>query len=323
MSKPVNTVAIGAFVAGALLFFFAVAFYLSGNAFRGDVERGLLVFDGSVKGLNVGAPVAFKGVTIGEVTRVDLYVNTDTFAVVTPVYIRTDKGKIKTRGSQHLGERAGLQQLIDRGLRAKLETQSLLTGLLYVQLDFSPGSEERYTQAEIAPDDEDVFVIPTLPTDLERISRKLENVDIGGAVEKLSETISGVDEFINDPQMQALAGNLNKTLDAIEQLSTRLKTEVDTLSPEVNQLVGEVNRKLPDLSDAAQESLDELSAALKAAHSTLENIDYLMSDDSAVLYDMRQAAQELAAAGRALQSLAETLETQPESVLKGKLPQGN
>lgn len=329
MSKPVNTVAIGTFVAGAVLLFFAVAFYLTGNAFRGNTDRGLVVFDGSVKGLNVGAPVTFKGVQFGEVTRIDLVLNTDTYEAVTAVHLRTDPNKIKKLGEDYKIEGERLQALIDRGLRAQLQQQSLLTGLLYVSMDFHPGTEKRYTHSDIHAD-EDVYVIPTVPTDWERISRTLGDIDLSGAVDKIDQTIAGIDEFINDPEMQALAGNLNKMLAAIEELGTRLTTEVDTLSPDLNLLVEEagaamqeVNSKLPALGDAAQEGLDELASAVNAAHSTMENVDYLISDDSAVVYDVRQAAQELAAAGRALQSLAETLETQPESILKGKLPQGN
>jgi paraquat-inducible protein B len=329
MSKPVNTVAIGAFVTGALLLLFVVAFYIGGNAFRGDIAQGVLVFDGSVKGLNVGAPVAFKGVKIGEVTRVDLIVDTDTYEVVTPVRIRVDVDKIKRRGHERDSESMRLQALIDRGLRAQLQMQSLLTGLLYVQLDFHPETEPRFTAEEIGAD-EDVFVIPTIPTDLELLTRKLDSIDFAALVDSLANTIKGVDNFINNPQMQAISENHNNTLGAVEQLSGGLKTEVDALAPELRQLIAntdatvqEINRKLPALTESAQAGLDELAATLTTARAALDNMEYLLSDDSAALYDVRQAAQELSAAGRALQSLAETLETQPEALIKGKSPEGN
>ena len=319
MSKPANTVAIGAFVTGGLLILFSIVFYLSGGAFGRETVKGLVIFDGSVKGLNVGAPVAFKGVQIGEVTKIDLVINTDTFEVVTPVEIRVNDSRMRRIGTDL--DVDTLPHFIERGLRAQLQLQSLLTGLLYIPLDFHPGSELRYTAEDINIDDDEVIILPTIPTDLERISRNLEQVDFGELIRTISETIVGVDEFINDPEMQALAGNLNETLQAIEQLSARLDVEVETLSPGLNQLIADTDltmQKLPGLSASGKETLEELTAALKTAQTTLESVNYTLSDDSAVLYDVRRAAQEMGAAGRAMQSLAETIETQPEALLRGK-----
>ncbi|MEP5764782.1 MAG: MlaD family protein [Halieaceae bacterium] len=329
MSKPVNTVAIGAFVAGAAVILFSLAFYLGGSAFRGDSSRGLLIFDGSIKGLNIGAPVAFKGVQIGEVTGIHLVIDPSNYDVLTPVEIKIDINRIKRIGGVDAREDE-LQSLIDRGLRAQLQKQSLLTGLLYVQFDYYPNSELRYTADDFNIEDDDIVVMPTIPTDMERLSRSLDNIDLGKMVDDISAALAGVDKLINDPETQALPGNLNQSLLAIEALSTRLKTEIDTLSPDVQNLVAgadatvqELNRELPELSKSARRTMDELTAALQTAESTLDSVNYLLSDDSAVLYDVRNAAQELSAAGRALQSLAETLETQPESLLRGKSPLGN
>jgi paraquat-inducible protein B len=322
MTRPVNTVAIGGFVVGAALILFGVVFYLSGNAFRGDTYQAVMVFDGSVKGLKVGAPVAFKGVQIGEVTRISLVLDTDSYAVMMPVEVRIDDRRIRKTGSNQ--DEDSFEHLLKRGMRAQLQLQSLLTGLLYIQLDFHPDSKITFLDYE-----SDLARVPTIPTDMERLSRHLEEIDIGKMLDGVEATIEGMDRIINDPQTRALTGNLNETLDALTQLSTRLRTEIDEVSPGLNQLIAntdktvqQLQRELPGLTQSAQASLDEFTTALQAAQTTLGNIDYTLSDDSAVLYDVRKAANELGAAGRALQSLAETLETQPESLLKGKSPLG-
>ncbi len=337
MSKSPNTVVVGAFVTGAFLILFGMLFTLSGNLFERNIERGLMVFDGSVKGLTIGAPVAFKGVQIGEVIDFDVIVDLDTYDVLTPVEVRifTDRivgvrgGEVVESGDDDYDPTAAL---IERGLRAQLQVQSLLTGLLYIQLDFHPGRPPRFTAEDLEKYDlpEGINILPTVPTDLERLTRSLEEFDFRALFDNIETTLAGIDRFINDPDFQALPENMGATLAAIEQLSTRLDREVEAMSPDLNALVADasgtmrtLNKDLPGLSAEAQKSLEELTAALSAAETTLSNVDYLLSDDSAVLYEIRTAAKELGAAGRALQSLAETIETQPESIFKGKSPLAN
>jgi paraquat-inducible protein B len=323
MSKPVNTVAIGAFVIGALCILVATAFYVSGTGFGVKKEKAVLVFDGSVKGLKIGAPVAFKGVQIGQVTGIELLMDTDTYDVMMPVEIETIVSRIRKVGANT--EEDSLEELIDRGMRGQLQSQSLLTGLLYIQMDFYPGSELRY--ADI---DSDLLQLPTIRTDMEKISRSLDQMDFPALFESIQDSLTGLDSLINNPETQSLTTNLNKTLTALEQLSYQIQTELDALSPglkvllaNTDQTVQHVNRELPELSSALQETLTQVDNSLAAFRTTLGGVDYTLSDDSAVIYDFRNAATELAKAGRALQSLAETLEEQPESILRGKSALGS
>lgn len=335
MSKQANTVAIGAFVVGAFLILFSAVFYLSGNVFNRNTEQALMVFDGSVKGLKIGAPVAFKGVQIGEVTDFDVIVDLDTYDVLTPVEVRVYSDRIvRVSGGEVVTktDRDVTDALIERGLRAQLQVQSLLTGLLYIQLDFHPNTQPRFTEQDLEKYDLplELGIIPTIPTDLERLARGLQEIDFRALADNVQTTLNGLDRFINDPDFQDIPENLNATLAAIEELSSRLDSELEAMGPDLNALVADtsgtmktLNQDMPELSGNAKKSLAELAAALDAAETTLGNVDYLLSEDSATLYEITKAAKELGAAGRAMQSLAETLETQPESLLKGKSPLGN
>jgi paraquat-inducible protein B len=323
MSQKANTVIVGLFVVGAVGLLVAAAFFISGAAFGEQRTRALLVFDGSVKGLKVGAPVAFKGVQIGQVTKIDLLLDTTTYEVMMPVEIELVTGRIK-----RVGENVALdstQPLVDRGMRGQLQLQSLLTGLLYVQMDFYPGSELRYSNI-----DSDLPELPTIPTDLERISRSLDQFDFSAALNGLDNIVSGLDKIINSSASRQLPANLNQSLDSMNRLTDQLQGDLAALTPVLTSLVGntdvavqDFNRDLATLTQGLEKSLAELDGTLAAARTTLDNVDYTLSEDSAVLYDVREASRELARAGRALQRLAETLEERPESILRGKSPLGN
>ncbi len=326
MAKQTNTVAIGAFISGAILVLFSLLFYVGERGFGRESANGLLVFDGSVKGRTIGAPVALKGVQIGEVTDIYVVINKDSFDVVTPVEITVYSDRMRNVGK--FANLPSLKPLVERGLRAQLQTQSLLTGLLYVQLDFHPESEVRYLGEELGDlyaDRTDVIELPTIPTELERFTRTLNEFDFVAAGQQLADTLAGLESFVNNPKMQSLPDQVASSLASIEKLSNTLRTELKALSPGLGSLVTNadttlqsLNQEIPALSEAAKQSLQQFDGALSAARSALESVDYNLSDESAVLHDVRRAAQELGKAGRALQSLAETLETQPEAILRGK-----
>ena len=139
MSEKPHTVALGAFIVGALLIVISTGLFLLGSGL-GKKETMVMVFDSSVKGLNVGAPMAMRGVQVGQVTGIELIMDADTLDLITVVEADFMVNRVHWEGSEDEDEDL-TGALIARGLRAQLNTQSLLTGLLYVQLDFHPDSE--------------------------------------------------------------------------------------------------------------------------------------------------------------------------------------
>lgn len=325
MSEQGRNIAIGAFVVGAALILISLVLFVNSGGLRGQTKQAIAVFEGSVKGLKVGAPLAFKGVQIGTVTNIGLVMNTDTYQVMMPVTVqyRTDAfDEIGTNQEDIEGEKGTLETLIKKGLRAQLQVQSLLTGLLYVQLDFHPNTEVRLVDV-----DSKLEQFPAIATDMEKLSRNLQELDLGALIDDIRGSLSGLDKFLNNPEFQALSGNMNSTLEEIKTLSANLNTEVERTGPGFNSLVSnadttltELQRELPKLSARLDTALIEASRALKQLDVTMKSVDYTLSEDSAVMYEVSQAAKELSATARAVRSLAETLEEQPESILKGKSP---
>jgi len=314
--KP-HTVAIGAFVLGALLIGITFVIFALGSNFGQTRETVVMVFDGSVKGLNVGAPVALRGVQIGQVTRVELMLNGDSLDLIMLVEAQVSGENIKRLGSD---TKDVTDALIARGLRAQLKTQSLLTGLLYIQLDFHPDKPP-----VLAPIDLEYTQIPTIPTDLELLARQMEEIDLSALAGKLEGTVNGLNAFVTNPALQTLPEELQESLAALTALSNELRGQVassgpklDTVLERASDTLAGANAELPRLALLAQKNLDLLSGAITAFESTMENVDSLVAPGSATAYQLNKALRELTLASRAIQQLANLLDRQPEAILRGK-----
>jgi paraquat-inducible protein B len=309
MSEKPHTVAIGAFIVGALLIALATVLFVLGSGF-GDKEKVIMVFDGSVKGLNVGAPLALRGVQVGQVTNIELILDSDNVELIMLVEADFHSKNIRRQGSvsEDLTE-----ELIARGLRAQLNSQSLLTGLLYIQMDFHPGSD-----LNLADIDSPYFQFPTIPTNLERITKKLQDLDISKLTKDLENIAKGLNVFVNSEDFQGMPADLATTLDSLTGLSNQLQQQLATTGPKVDQMLDGANTQLPKLSGMVASNLETINDATVAFEKTMTDIEGLVAYDSATIYRLNQALQELTRAGRALQLLAKTLEEQPESLIRGK-----
>ena len=317
MSKKPNSVAIGAFIVGAIVIAITVVLFVSGSGIGQDRDKVAMVFDGSVKGLSVGAPVALRGVQIGQVTDIDLIFDTDTIDVIMIVEAEIRSDNIQRRG-QNDGDY--IEEMIARVLRAQLNSQSLLTGLLYVQMDFHPNSD-----LILAPINSPYRQIPTIPTDLQRLSREFESVDFSTLASNLQTMAEGLTSFVTDEGFQQLPETLHATMIEIKTLSANLNTQLNTSGPKLDALLDNAtatfesaNSEIPKLSTSAVGALSSLERTLENFDQTLQDVDHLIADASSTRYQLDRALKELSRAGRAIPLLAKTLEEQPEALLRGR-----
>lgn len=318
MSEKPHTVAIGAFIVGALLIAISGLIFIGGSGFGSDRNKVFMVFDGSVKGLSVGAPVALRGVQIGQVTDIQLIFDTDTVDVIMIVEAELSNQNIRRKGSATADDFT--EELIARGMRAQLNSQSLLTGLLYIQLDFFPD-----TAINLADIESKYIQLPTVPTELERLTRELESVNWAQLANDMKDIAAGINQFISNEDFQNLPAELRSTLASYEALSTNVQQLLSTSGPKLDRVLDSTgdtleafNAEIPKLSGLAQENLNLLDDALLAFQETMMEIEALVSAESATTYELNKALRELAQAGRALQLLAKTLEEQPEALIRGK-----
>ena len=210
MSKHANPTVIGAFVVGALILaVMAILLLGSGDLFI-QKPRFVLYFKGSVKGLNVGSPVNFRGVNIGTVTNVQLVMGKSGSDIRIPVTIEINPGSF-IRSEQMIGgmtesRKEKLAELIDAGMRAQLQLQSLLTGQLFIQLDFYPG-----TRVDLVGDDR-YPEIPTIPTPIEKITKKLEDFPVEQVMNNIISTSQGLNKLVNSPELHQSIQSLKEIL---------------------------------------------------------------------------------------------------------------
>ncbi|MDO8861461.1 MlaD family protein [Haliea sp. E1-2-M8] len=312
-----HSVAIGGFIIGALLIVLATLLFVLGSGLGAERTRVVMVFDSSIKGLSVGAPVALRGVEIGQITGIDLILDSDTADLI--MLVEADVSSANVQSTRRASEEM-IDDLIARGLRAQLNQQSLLTGLLYVQLDFHPD-----TPALLAKIDSEYTQIPTIPTGLEKFTRQIESLDIAQIASDVQSIAAGIDQFIGQEEFRRLPQELSTTLVGVQTLTAELQAAVAGASPGLEQvlastdlLVTQASDALPALTTMLDQNLATLQDAAAAFESTMTEIDGLVAPDSATTYQLNQALKELAMAGRALQLLAKTIEEQPESLLRGK-----
>lgn len=317
MSENSHSVAIGAFILGAVLIAVTTIVFIVGSGIGSGRDKVVMVFDGSVKGLSVGAPVALRGVQIGQVTDINLILDGENDELIMLVEAELGSDNVQQRGSvpEDFSE-----MLIERGMRAQLNTQSLLTGLLYVQLDFHPD-----TPVELPEIDSPYLQIPTIPTNLEKLSRQIDEIDFAQVANDLQSIAAGLKSVITNEQFQGLPAELRTTLQSFTALSAdiratlaRVEPRIDSVLVTANQTLETVNDGLPRVSAVIEEQVKLLEESLQSFDRTMDSVNNLIAEDSPTTYELNRALNELAEAGRALQLLAKTLEEQPEALLRGK-----
>jgi paraquat-inducible protein B len=304
MSKQANKSLIGAFVVGAVVLVVVGILTFGSGQFMREMKKFVLYFDGSIKGLNVGAPVNIRGVKVGEVTDIKVRFEGEDFAVRTPVFIEIDPDKFSEFSEQRAGEylkRLRLNKMVDllikRGLRAQLQSQSLVTGQLLVALDFYPDKPINLVGGETGYQE-----MPTIPSTMEALTKTIEKLKLPleELVDRVMDIVKGIDRVINSPELQGSISSLNQTLKSAQKL------------------VQNIDEQIVPLSSNAKEVIEAATATLAQAEGTLSNLKKNTAETSTLRYEVDNTLRELSAAARSLHDLTDYLQRHPESLLRGK-----
>jgi paraquat-inducible protein B len=312
MSKHANPTLIGIFVAGAIGLIVAGILIISGGKLLLiDKTNYVLYFKGSVKGLNIGSPVSFRGVNVGTVTDIQLVVDEEAVDVRIPVIIEIDNTKFIRSQNAKLKRKASIDELIDAGLRAQLQLQSLLTGQLLIQIDFFPNTQP--TLVENNRYRSNYEEIPTIPTPIEIIGELLEGIPVDKLKNHIVSSIEGIDRLVNSEELQQTIVALRAALEDFRHLVSNLDQQVEPVSTSINLTLGDAREAL----QKATTTLDDVSGTLKQADTTLKSADDILTDEQ-VLTALDNALNEITSAAYAIRILAETINNQPESLIRGR-----
>lgn len=323
MSIRANATAIGLFLIGALALTLLGVGVLASTSWFTDRSDFVSYFGESVNGLEVGAPVKFQGVPIGNVT--DLLIRIDqtdkTFEVPVRYEINTYRLTSQSGEFVDLRDPSVLRRQIEDGLRAQLQMESIVTGQLYIELTY----RENADPPQLVQGTTDFAEIPTTPSLLAafgtqagsmvgevfqilfRVNEMLEEVDMKGLNASVVASAQSVERLADAPQIRAafdeipaMTTQFNGTMVEMQLLAERLAAAVEPLEGQIDS------------------TNTELVLTLQAMRHTLEESHSLLSTDSGIGYQMEDAFSSLKDAADALRQLTLSLERNPDMLLRGK-----
>jgi len=310
--------AIGAFIVGAFLLVFIALLFFSGGQFFSPKERIIMYFDGSVQGLQVGAPIKLKGVVLGEVSDIQINFQTDNKPLVTAVTADIVMKRIINKGSRISDD--FFTESINKGLRAQLNFQSFLTGLLYVELDFFPDSPAYLYNIQ-----DSLIEIPTVATDFEEISKNLQELNVKGLVSSLDSLAKQFNTIVASGSIEKTLQSINNAANSVEKNADSFGKDIDEMnatlsatSAELNQLLKTLNQQAPEITQNLNTNLVKLQQSLDQFTLAAGNISHTFSEDAPLTNQLNQTLKDISNSARAFRSLSETLEQQPEAVWRGK-----
>lgn len=306
MSKKANPAIIGSFVVGALALVIVGVLMFGKGDFFSEKRTFVLFFNESIYGLDLGAPVILKGVKIGSVRDIKLNVDREKLDYWIPVLIELEHERMTYIEGAAIGEEVHIDQLVEIGLRAQLQMQSVVTGKLFVSLDLLPDEPVRLTGYE-----SEYPEIPTIPTAFEEVAdtatkiiEEIRRIPIDEIFEKINLILTSVKSFVDSAEV----------VDSLQAFRLAMK--------DASQLMKNIDRQVEPLSSRIEEATREVSATLEQAKKSLITLEAMMDEDSSVQYKLNNSIEQIGDAAQSIRNLSEYLERHPEALLKGKKGRG-
>jgi len=334
MAKRANPTLIGAFVLGGLTLVVATVLLLGGREWFKHPVTCLMAFDGNVTGLAIGSPVSIRGVQLGSVSNIQVRTG------VSYVIVTAEFDPSRVSGLSGLLAEQGLARTIDdavrRGLRARLETQSFVTGQLYIGLEPHPETPARMTGIDKAHCE-----IPTIPSALtqfqdqaQKILTAIEQLPLQELVTSATRAVDGVDQLVRAPELRHAVESLDRTLTeartVLHNIDTRVDTSgaalqatleqaqrtIDAVGRDVSTLVRSVDRQVEPLASNLGSTSDSARALVQEVQRNLRDINEQLGP---ALVSLRAASD---SARDALRKADRSLD-QVDSALDGRSPLGS
>jgi len=321
MSKKANPTKIGLFFVVGLALCVAGLLIFSSRSLFHPQQKSILYFNTSLKGLNPGAPVKIRGVTVGSVVEILIRHNQapDDFSM--PVIIAIDKKLAQTKSDELLrfDDQSDRERLIREGFRGRLDSESLVTGVLYVGLELVPHATAPVFH-QIKPEYDE---IPTIPSQIQQLLANLSQVDVHGLSENLNRLVVRLDSSLGQLNVAEINAGLTNLLGAANQLVTspNLTNSLASLRQMLDQagsLLKRIDGRVDPLADSVTNALYDAQKTFADLRAAIQNVSALIGPDSALPSDLKQALEDVGNAGRSVADLAQFLERNPNALLTGR-----
>jgi paraquat-inducible protein B len=313
----IHPAAIGAFAAGAVALAIAGAFVFgaAGKLFVRKFPVAMF-FDDDVNGLAVGAQVAYRGIKLGQVTKIHSVVGSPRIAVLASL----ERGPFVSRDDPSGGNmdqlRKNLEDAIAQGLRAQLALQSLLTGQLYVNLVLRPE-----TPASFAKLDPGVLEIPTIPNIMAQLEAGLQQVPLAKVPKHLYDTLEGSAKLLQSENLAKALESVGPLVADAQALLRRVDKEAvpllvslratsDTARSSLLDITQRLDRVVTDLQKDANRLMTSLTDTSDTTRGTVKDVGGTVKDVGSDLQKtLAQLTPEIARLATKLQEASDTLRT--------------
>jgi len=314
--------AVGAFVLGALALAVIGILLFAGKNFFTTKLQVVSYFQDSVAGLAVGAPVTLRGVKVGTVKSMKVYLRLPDLVPVIPVIMEIQPSQVSWTNVPLTTDASDINVAIKAGLRAQLATQSLVTGQVSVNLDFHPETAATLGGSGVGPPE-----IPTIPSDFQHIKDEIADLKLPDLAEKARTALVGITQLIGE-----LNGKLGPIADSLRQTSDDARVTLESATAAVKQLQLEASRTLQSVDHLAETTEVQISTNGKAinqavttvnraatqAEKVMDNLHDITSARSPVRGDLEAAVRDLAASAASLRNFSREVERHPNAILLGR-----
>ena len=329
MKTKVSPAIVGAFVLGAFALLVVALLTFGDFSFFTKPDRFVVYFDESIHGLDLGSPVKLRGVRVGRVVslslRYDEKTNRSAVAVVCVLNkdIVTDSSGVVI----DVGDRAKIETLVQRGLRARLDVIGLATGLLFVQLDFFNPQEY---PADNRPADSRYPVVPYVQSTIEgyqkaigEILSKAKDIDFGALAKDISALAVTVRKRVDEVDLKGLAEQWKKTGSQLEALAGNpdFKRTFDNLNTAIGDLrttIGKLDAQVEPTSKELKDTLGEARKAIQSFNETATTARSFIANHAGLGEELGDTLSHLNDAAAAVKRLADFLERNPNALITGR-----
>jgi paraquat-inducible protein B len=320
-----NALMIGSFVIVAFLIVIAAIFWLGGSDLFSKQQKATVFYEDNVSGLSVGAPVTFRGVSIGQVMEIGIQVDGASLRSTVPVVLKLQSSALNIRNAS--GAPIDIPGLVRLGLRARLVSQSIVTGQKAVELDFLPNSPAKLHGKAHTPE------IPALTDRFGALIDQVAELPLRDTVNEMratvkemrvalqvaQKTLEGAQSLLTgaSSELRETTVASRQTLAAATEAIRQVQASSATTLASITRLAETSQQTVLGAQPELQRTLVGAREATETAKLAMDRVADIAAPGAPLRSDLEAAVRDLSQAARGLRSLSELLEEKPNAIIFG------